>query len=165
MEKNARSLFEIGGQQYDEGYQPIQCDVEPEDRFPSAGHALYEMGCLLGKIAIPDQEILAEPDVSPKGSEREKKLAEVVVERLLKELGSTAKAAYQGDLVKVSVVGVGMRVHTGVAQRMFGALAGAGINIQNITTSEIKISCIIAKDDGAKALKLVHDAFELDKAK
>ena len=44
---------------------------------------------------------------------------------------------------------------------MFAALAGASVNIENITTSEIKISCIIAKDDGAKALRLVHDAFEL----
>jgi aspartate kinase len=56
-------------------------------------------------------------------------------------------------------------VHTGVAQRMFGALAKAGVNIQNITTSEIKISCIIGKEDGPKALQLVHDAFELEKAR
>ena len=61
----------------------------------------------------------------------------------------------------MSAVGVGMRVHTGVAQRMFKALADAKINIQNITTSEIKISCIISKEDGHKALQLVHDAFEL----
>ena len=88
-----------------------------------------------------------------------------VVEKLCKDLGAGTKATYQEDLAKVSVVGVGMRVHTGVAQRMFGALAGAGINIQNITTSEIKISCIISKDDGAKALQLVHDAFELEKAR
>ena len=65
------------------------------------------------------------------------------------------------DLAKVSVVGVGMRVHTGVAQRMFHALAEAGINIQNITTSEIKISCIIAREQGKQALRLVHDAFAL----
>ena len=47
---------------------------------------------------------------------------------------------------------------------VFKALADAKINIQNITTSEIKISCIINKEDGARALQLVHDAFELDKA-
>ena len=88
-----------------------------------------------------------------------------VVERIVKDLGPTTKATYQGDLAKVSVVGVGMRVHTGVAQRMFKALADAKINIQNITTSEIKISCIINKDDGARALQLVHDAFELEKAR
>jgi aspartate kinase len=68
------------------------------------------------------------------------------------------------DLAKVSVVGVGMRVHTGVAERMFAALAGAGINIHNITTSEIKISCIIDQNQGPSALRIVHDAFELGKA-
>ena len=88
-----------------------------------------------------------------------------VVERITKELGPKAHAIYQGDLAKVSAVGVGMRVHTGVAQRMFKTLADARINIQNITTSEIKISCIINKDDGPRALQLVHDAFELGNAK
>src|SRR5947209_4720361 len=88
-----------------------------------------------------------------------------VVDRLCKELGARTAPIYQGDLSKVSVVGVGMRVHTGVAQRMFKALADAKINIQNITTSEIKISCIIDKEQGAKALQIVHDAFELEKAR
>jgi aspartate kinase len=87
-----------------------------------------------------------------------------VVEKLLSEL-SGAKAEFRDDLAKVSVVGVGMRTHTGVARRMFQALADAKINIQNITTSEIKISCIIDKADGAKALGIVHDAFELGKGK
>lgn len=88
-----------------------------------------------------------------------------VVERICKELGPKAVAIYHGDLAKVSVVGVGMRVHTGVAQRMFKALADARINIQNITTSEIKISCIIDKEQGPKALQIVHNAFELEKAR
>jgi aspartate kinase len=88
-----------------------------------------------------------------------------VVDRIVKELGATTKATYQGDLAKVSVVGVGMRVHTGVAQRMFNALAKAGVNIQNITTSEIKISCIIDRESAPKALQVVHDAFELEKVK
>jgi aspartate kinase len=88
-----------------------------------------------------------------------------VVEKLVKDLGSTTKAVYQADLAKVSVVGVGMRTHTGVAKRMFQALAEAKVNIQNITTSEIKISCIIAKDDGPKALQIVHDAFDLGRNK
>ncbi|MBC8108557.1 MAG: aspartate kinase [Anaerolineae bacterium] len=85
------------------------------------------------------------------------------VEKLRQELGGGTQAMYQGDLAKVSVVGVGMRSHTGVAQRMFKALADAKVNIQNITTSEIKISCIIAKDDAHRALQIIHDAFELEK--
>src|SRR5689334_8844242 len=73
-----------------------------------------------------------------------------VVEKLTKDLGAGTHAIYNANLAKVSVVGVGMRTHTGVAQRMFSALADAKVNIQNITTSEIKISCIISKDDGPK---------------
>ena len=88
-----------------------------------------------------------------------------VVERMAKDLGGGTKATYHSDLAKVSVVGVGMRTHTGVAQRMFKALSDAKVNIQNITTSEIKISCIIDREQANKALQVVHDAYELEKAK
>jgi len=84
-----------------------------------------------------------------------------VVGQLIEELG--CQATFEDDIAKVSVVGVGMRVHPGVAERMFAALAKAGINIQNITTSEIKISCLIKREQGKQALRLVHDAFELGK--
>jgi aspartate kinase len=87
------------------------------------------------------------------------------VDRLIKEMGGKSAATFHEGLAKVSVVGVGMRVHTGVAMRMFKALADAKINIQNITTSEIKISCIINRDDANRALNIVHEAFELGKAK
>ena len=66
------------------------------------------------------------------------------------------------NIGKVSVVGVGMRSHTGVASTMFRALAEAGINIQMISTSEIKISVVVNKDDADRALRVVHKAFELD---
>jgi len=82
-----------------------------------------------------------------------------IVEAICGDLGCTA--SFQDNLAKVSVVGVGMRVHTGVAERMFAAFAAAGINIQNITTSEIKISCLIRRQQGKEALRIVHDAFEL----
>lgn len=64
---------------------------------------------------------------------------------------------------KVAVVGVGMRSHPGVAARMFQSLAEKGINIQMISTSEIKISCIVAKDQVDAAVRVLHDAFELGK--
>ena len=56
-----------------------------------------------------------------------------------------------------------MKQSTGVASKMFGALAREKVNIQNITTSEIRISCIIAKEDAEKALRAIHAAFELGK--
>ncbi len=83
-----------------------------------------------------------------------------VCERLKNEFPEL-EVLYETDLAKVSVVGVGMRVHTGVAEQMFKALADGGINIENITTSEIKISCIIDTKQGQDALRLVHDAFDL----
>ena len=85
--------------------------------------------------------------------------AKKVIEKLCRRLD--CHATFEDHLAKVSVVGMGMRVHTGVAERMFAALAKAGINIENITTSEIKISCLINRDEGKRALRLVHDAFEL----
>jgi aspartate kinase len=67
------------------------------------------------------------------------------------------------DIAEVSVVGVGMRSHYGVAEKMFGALAEAKVNIDSITTSEIRISCAVDEDQADKALEAVCDAFELDK--
>lgn len=66
-------------------------------------------------------------------------------------------------LTKVSVVGVGMRTHTGVASRMFEALHQSNVNIENISTSEIVISCVVSENDGERALRAVHTAFNLDR--
>jgi aspartate kinase len=67
------------------------------------------------------------------------------------------------DIAEVSVVGVGMRSHYGVAEKMFGALAEAKVNIDSITTSEIRISCAVNEDQAEKALEAVCGAFELNK--
>ena len=69
-----------------------------------------------------------------------------------------------GDVTKVSVVGIGMRSHTGVAQTMFEALADRGINIEVIATSEIKISVLIDAEYTELAVRALHNAFELDTA-
>jgi aspartate kinase len=66
------------------------------------------------------------------------------------------------NVVKVSIVGVGMRSHAGVAQKMFTALAEKNINIQVISTSEIKISVLIADDYSELAVRALHNAFNLD---
>ena len=68
------------------------------------------------------------------------------------------------DVAKVSVVGIGMRSHAGVASRMFTALAAEGINIKVITTSEIKISVLIDRKYMELAVQALHDAFGLEKA-
>jgi aspartate kinase len=79
------------------------------------------------------------------------------------ELGYTSLVS-DANVVKVSVVGVGMRSHAGVAQRMFSALAERGINIQVISTSEIKISVLIAEEFTELALRALHTAYGLDAA-
>jgi aspartate kinase len=85
------------------------------------------------------------------------------VEAAAAELG--AEGFTQDDSVsKISVVGLGMATQTGVAQRMFRALATAGVNMLMITTSEIKISALVSRDQAATALRAVHRAFELEKA-
>jgi aspartate kinase len=74
------------------------------------------------------------------------------------------RIASDANVVKVSVIGVGMRSHAGVAQRMFKALADKGINIQVISTSEIKISVLIAEEYAELALRALHTAYGLDAA-
>ena len=83
-----------------------------------------------------------------------------VIEAQVAKIGAKNYTAKDG-ISKLSVVGIGMRSHTGVAATLFSALAGAGINIQMITTSEIKISVIINEDEGPRATQVVHDAFKL----
>lgn len=83
-----------------------------------------------------------------------------LVERALESLGQGRLHVDLG-LAKVSAVGVGMQSQPGVAATMFKAMADAGIRIANITTSEIKISCIIDEADGRQAVGVVHDVFDL----
>ncbi|MGB8599987.1 MAG: ACT domain-containing protein, partial [Burkholderiales bacterium] len=74
------------------------------------------------------------------------------------------KISGDNRIAKVSVVGVGMRSHVGVASKMFKALADEGINIQMISTSEIKISVVIDEKYLELAVRVLHKAFELEKA-
>lgn len=89
-------------------------------------------------------------------------IAKEVVESFIKEMGS---GSYDVDdnIAILSAVGIGMRSHSGVAGKMFEALAKNNINIEMISTSEIKISVVIKKDLGKLALQEVHNAFELGK--
>ncbi len=90
------------------------------------------------------------------------KKALLLVEKVAKDLG--AKEILSDDTIaKVSIVGLGMRSHSGIAARMFDILGKAGINILMISTSEIKISCVIEEKYTELAVRELHDAFQLDK--
>jgi aspartate kinase len=67
------------------------------------------------------------------------------------------------DIAKISIIGLGMRSHTGVASKMFETLARENINIKMISTSEIKVSCVVDQKYTELAVRVLHDAFELDK--
>jgi len=73
------------------------------------------------------------------------------------------KIAQDKNIAKISVVGIGMRSHSGVAAKMFEALAGAGVNIEMISTSEIKISCVVKKGQADRAVRAIHKKFKLGK--
>ena len=87
-----------------------------------------------------------------------------VAKRVAKEIGA-GEVVKDENIAKISIVGIGMRSHAGIAARMFRALASKKINIEMISTSEIKISCVIGKKHAELALKVLHDEFDLKKAK
>ncbi len=80
---------------------------------------------------------------------------------LQREIGAE-EIVYDEDIAKISIVGIGMRSHTGVAAKMFRTLAEHGINIEMISTSEIKVSCIVRESQADDAVRFLHEAFELD---
>ena len=87
--------------------------------------------------------------------------AEEILNKCSKELGS-GEIDVDSNIAKISVVGIGMRSHAGIATQMFETLAEANINILMIITSEIKISVVIKKDAMKDAVVALHDAFELE---
>ncbi len=82
-----------------------------------------------------------------------------VLEPLAAELGATL--GHDDDVSKVSVVGAGMRNRPGVAEKMFAALAAENVNLRMITTGDIKISVLVDRPDGTRALRAIHKAFRL----
>ena len=91
-----------------------------------------------------------------------KKINEVM-KKIVAEIGAKG-VTIKEDIAKVSIVGVGMRSHSGVASKMFSAMAKEGINIMMISTSEIKISIVIDAKYTELAVRVLHETFEMDKA-
>jgi aspartate kinase len=86
--------------------------------------------------------------------------AKPFIEEVAKRLGST-EVRYDEEIVKVSIVGLGMRSHAGIAAKMFRIFAAEGINIQAISTSEIKVSCLVHQKYTELAVRALHDGFGL----
>ncbi len=101
-------------------------------------------------------------DISFTVSKSEGKKALEIAQKVSDEMGARGVNT-NADVAKVSIVGVGMQSHFGVAAKMFETLSSGGINIMMISTSEIKISCIVNEHQSEDAVKVLHDVFELAK--
>lgn len=101
-------------------------------------------------------------DISFTVPKTDSRKAAKLTEEIAKELGAKG-VVLKEDISKISIVGVGMRTHSGIAAEMFETLAKHGINIMMISTSEVKVSCIIDAKYTELAVRVLHDAFELEK--
>ena len=179
MELHVRSSFHAGP-------GTIICSEEVmEDRNRVRGIAHEEHVARLSVVGVPDRPgiaaaiftPLAEADIaadvivqtaSHEGvtdmsftvSSTDGKQAQQILDRVAKEIGARTVLAQNG-LAKVSVIGSGIRGQPGVAATMFGTLSGRGINIEMISTSEIRITCIITAERIREAVAALHEAFKL----
>jgi aspartate kinase len=102
----------------------------------------------------------ARTDISFTVSEDDLPLVRQVAGEIAEAVGAGG-ISYDGDISKVSLIGAGMRTHPGIAAGMFQTLADNEINIEMISTSPIKISCVVRQEDGEKAVRALHDHFDL----
>ena len=124
--------------------------------------AMADANICVDMIVQSDAADGAHTDITFTLPESELKKAMAVLEKNRDRIGYE-KIVSDTDCVKVSLVGVGMRTHTGIARKMFAALSEKGINVQAISTSEIKISVLIPADYAELAVRALHAAFNLDK--
>ena len=103
-------------------------------------------------------------DISFTVNEEDVGKAEEALKPVLARLGEEATIEAQDGIAKLSVVGIGMRSHSGVAAEMFKALSEGGVNIEMISTSEIKVTVTVSEDQIDKAAQVMHDAFGLAEA-
>ncbi|MDQ3898653.1 MAG: aspartate kinase [Actinomycetota bacterium] len=90
-------------------------------------------------------------------------VASRVTERVAGELGAE-RVTHDADIARISLIGAGMKTHPGVAAQMFETLAGEGVNIEMISTSPIRISCVVRAGDVERGVRALHTAFELENA-
>jgi len=95
-----------------------------------------------------------------RAARRELEQAEPILERLAREIGAEGFDC-ERDIAKISVIGAGMRSNPGVAAAIFEALADEGINIEIISTSSIRVSCVVPERDAARAVNAVHERLRL----
>ncbi len=133
---------------------------------PGVAAAIFEP---LGKAGISVDVIVqnigrsGHTDLTFSVAESDLKAAVKLVKAAIKDVGARSVSS-AGGIAKLSIVGTGMLGTPGIAGRMFRALADAGINIEMISTSEIRITCLVARDQVEKGVRILHKTFELEKS-
>jgi len=122
---------------------------------------LAEAGIQVDMI-IQNTRAAGQTDLTFTVNKTDAKQATLIAEKVAKEIGAE-EVLMADDIAKVSVIGVGMKNHAGVAATMFSTLAAENINIRLISTSEIRISCVIDDRYAELAVRVLHQAFNLDK--
>jgi aspartate kinase len=158
-----RSMEEVvvTGVTHDRGQAKVSILRVP-DRPGIAGKVFGGLGAQSIVVDMIVQNISREglTDISFTLPRADRERAERVLAAMAAEIGAEGVVA-DDRIAKVSIVGVGMRSHSGVAARMFSTLAQEGINIQMISTSEIAVSCVIEDKYTELAVRALHDVFEL----
>ena len=120
---------------------------------------LADAGINIGEI-VQNTSVDGLADISFTLPENELELAEPILERLSTEIGAEGFSS-ERDIAKVSVIGAGMKTNPGVAAAIFEALADAGINIEIISTSSIRVSCVVPAADCDRAVNVIHERLKL----
>lgn len=160
-EKMALEEVVVRGVTHDENQVKVSIVDVPD----VPGIAAYVFGELAKKNINVDMIIQSaarngKNDISFTIRREDKKIASEIMEKVRKKL-KAKEVIFNDDVAKVSIVGIGMRSHSGVAARMFKALARKKINIEMISTSEIKVSCVINRKDVKKAVMELSKEFGL----
>ena len=117
---------------------------------------------ILVDMIIQNASIQGHTDLTFTVSRKDIREAKRIISDVIKEVGAD-KLEVDDNVAKVSIIGVGMISHSGVAAKMFATLAREGINIMMISTSEIKISCVVEAKYAELAVTVLHDAFGLER--
>ncbi len=154
--------MEVTGVTYNKNESKITVSKVP-DKPGIASHIFTALSDAQIVVDVIVQNVSREnfTDITFTVSNADGKKAYKLMEEVAGKVGAE-KVAIDENIAKVSIVGLGMRSHAGVASKMFSVLAKEGINIEAITTSEIKISCVVEKKYGELAVRALHTAFGLD---
>jgi aspartate kinase len=152
----------VSGVAYDKNQAKITVTAVPDRPGVAARlfQAIAEASVVVDMIVQNVSSDGQSTDISFTVPKTDSKKALTLTEDLAAELGAKG-VTLREDIAKVSVIGVGMRTHSGVAAKMFETLAKHGINIMMISTSEIKVSCVIGAKYTELAVRVLHDAFGL----